>query len=201
MRLFAAVMPPERVMRELDHAVRELHGLPDADALRWTERAGWHLTLAFLGEVAGELLPALGERLDRAARRHEPYRSALAGGGHFGDRTLWAAVAGADPARLAGSVEAAARRAGVAVAAEHRFHAHLTLARQRTHGQVRLRPFAQALAGFAGTPWTVDAVALVRSHAPATGVPGAQPRYEVLRTCPLGREAGPLVSVRGSQDP
>jgi 2'-5' RNA ligase len=89
--------------------------------------------------------------------------------------------------RLAESAQAAARRAGVTVAAEHGFHPHLTLARQRHLGTVPLRPFADALGGFTGTPWTADGIALVRSHAPAPGVPGAQPRYETLRTSPLGR--------------
>lgn len=188
MRLFVAVLPPEGPLGELDGAVRvRLRGLPGTDGLRWTERAGWHLTLAFLGEVAEELLPELAERLDRAARRHEPHDLGLAGGGRFGDRALWAGVAGADMRRLAESAQAAARRAGVTVAAEHGFRPHLTLARQRHLGTVPLRPFADALGGFTGTPWTADGIALVRSHAPAPGVPGAQPRYETLRTSPLGR--------------
>ena len=182
-----AVMPPEDALEQLDRAVRGLRGLPGADELRWTERAGWHLTLAFLGEVAEELLPELGERLDRAARRHDPYDLGLADGGRFGDRTLWAGLTGADLRRLAGSAGAAARKAGAEIAAEHGFHAHLTLARQRPHGRVALRPFADALGGFAGTPWTAGAIALVRSHAPTPGVPGAQPRYETLRISPLGR--------------
>lgn len=188
MRLFVAVVPPESALGELDGVIQgALRPLPGAGELRWTERAGWHLTLAFLGEVAEDLLPGLGERLDRAARRYEPYGLGLAGGGRFGDRTLWAGVAGADMHRLAESVQAAARRAGVADAAEHAFHAHLTLARQRKRGTVPLRPFADALAGFTGTPWTADGIALVRSHAPEPGAPGAQPRYETLRASPLGR--------------
>ncbi|WP_459182271.1 RNA 2',3'-cyclic phosphodiesterase [Streptomyces sp.] len=187
MRLFVAVVPPEDALRELEQAARGLRGLPGADELRWTERAGWHLTLAFLGEVPEALLPELGERLDRAARRHEPYDLGLAGAGRFGDRTLWAGLTGGDLRRLAGSAGAAARKAGVEITAEHGFHAHLTLARQRPHGRIPLRPFADELSDFAGTPWTADAITLVRSHAPTPGMPGAQPRYEALRTCPLGR--------------
>jgi RNA 2',3'-cyclic 3'-phosphodiesterase len=47
MRLFAAVLPPDEVIRELGAVVDELRKLPAADGLRWTGRAGWHFTLAF----------------------------------------------------------------------------------------------------------------------------------------------------------
>lgn len=192
-----AVMPPGVALTELGDAVDALRALPGADGLRWTERAGWHVTLAFLGEVGEDLLPGLVERLDRAARRHHPFGTGLAGGGRFGDRTLWAGLDGRsrpdgrngqEMARVAEAAQAAARRAGVHYEDEHgRFHAHLTLARQRGHhGRVGLRPFTDALAAFRGTPWTADSIALVRSHPPAPGMPGAQPRYERLRTCPLG---------------
>ena len=59
MRLFAAVLPPEPVLTELGARVDALHRLPGADTLRWTERPGWHLTLAFFGEVTDEVRPGL----------------------------------------------------------------------------------------------------------------------------------------------
>ncbi len=183
-----AVLPPGAALAELADAVDALRALPGADGLRWTERAGWHVTLAFLGEVDEALLPALVERLERAARRHPPCRVRLGRGGRFGDRTLWAGLDGDDLGGAAAAARAAARRAGVRHEDEHgAFHAHLTLARQRS-GRVRvgLRPFTDALGAFSGTPWTAGAVRLVRSHPPTPGVPGAQPRYETVRTCPLG---------------
>jgi 2'-5' RNA ligase len=69
MRLFAAVLPPVEVVRELAAEVAELRRLPGADGMRWTERAGWHFTLAFYGEVDDELVPELTARLGRAASR------------------------------------------------------------------------------------------------------------------------------------
>ncbi|RFU85289.1 RNA 2',3'-cyclic phosphodiesterase, partial [Streptomyces triticagri] len=94
MRLFVAVLPPESVADELAAEVAVLQGRPEADGLRWTGRAGWHFTLAFLGEVPEDVLPGLETRLGRAARRTEPFPLALRGGGRFGDRALWAGVSG-----------------------------------------------------------------------------------------------------------
>lgn len=181
MRLFAAVLPPPGAVDELGTAVAALHRLPGAGQLRWTPRAGWHFTLAFLGEVGDGPLPALRDGLAAAAQRHAPCELWLSGGGRFGDRALWAGAAGETGrlAELADSVQAAARQAGVDPAQEHAYTPHLTLARSR--GRVDLGPYAAALGGFLGTPWSADTLALVRSH-PA---PGA--RYETVATWPLGR--------------
>ncbi|MYS48899.1 RNA 2',3'-cyclic phosphodiesterase, partial [Streptomyces sp. SID6013] len=73
MRLFAAVLPPEDVTASLAAEVAVLRGLPGADGLRWTGRPGWHLTLAFYGEVGDDAVPDLSARLERAARRTEPF--------------------------------------------------------------------------------------------------------------------------------
>ncbi|MEU1277272.1 RNA 2',3'-cyclic phosphodiesterase [Streptomyces sp. NPDC005805] len=185
MRLFAAVLPPPAVADELAEALVPLHALPGADGLRWTERAGWHLTLAFLGEVEDALLPELAERLGRAAHRTPPFPLRLHRGGRFGRRALWTGAAGGvdELRRLAERAGAAARRAGVDMGGPERFTAHLTLARARA--DLDLRPYAEALAGFEGTPWQVDRMALVRSHPPAGGVPGERPRYEVADSWPL----------------
>ncbi|MGW7052163.1 RNA 2',3'-cyclic phosphodiesterase [Streptomyces sp. NPDC054887] len=188
MRLFAAVLPPADAVDELAVAVRRLHTLPGHDGLRWTGHDGWHFTLAFLGEVDGELLPSVEERLARAASRHEPFPLSVHGGGHFGRRALWAGAAGGlDAMRLlAGRADAAARRAGVAMEEHRAYKAHLTVARTRTGFDTDLRPYVDVLAGFEGTAWTVRELALVRSNPPTAGVPGAQPRYEPLRRWPLG---------------
>ncbi|QDQ12195.1 RNA 2',3'-cyclic phosphodiesterase [Streptomyces spectabilis] len=180
MRLFVAVLPPEPVVAELSGRVADLRRLPGADALRWTERAGWHLTLAFLGEVDDRVVPDLTARLERAAGRTAPFPLALHGGGRFGDRALWAGVAGgvAELRLLAGRAEAAGRRAGAGAAAGRGFHPHLTLARGR--GTADLVPFVEALAGFEGVGWEVGELSLVRSHLPPGGVAGARPRYEPL---------------------
>ncbi|MEN8649315.1 RNA 2',3'-cyclic phosphodiesterase [Streptomyces sp. 21So2-11] len=187
MRLFAAVLPPAGAVDELGLAVDRLQTLPDADELRWTARAGWHFTLAFLGEVDDALLPAVKEHLGRAAARQEPFPLRIDSGGHFGQRALWAGASGGlDPMRrLAERADAAARRAGVTMEEHRTYRAHLTVARSRT-GETDLRPYVAALGGFEGAGWTVGELALVRSNLPAAEVRAEEPRYETVAAWALG---------------
>ncbi|OKK16887.1 2'-5' RNA ligase [Streptomyces sp. CB00455] len=182
MRLFAAVLPPEAAVAELAEAVDPLRD----DRLKWTGRAGWHFTLAFLGEVRDEVLPELHARLARAAHRTAPFGLRLHGAGHFGAHALWAGAAGdLDAMRLlAERADAAARRAGVPMDRHRRYTPHLTLGRSRDGAA--LDPYLEALSGFEGTAWRVDTLSLVRSNLPVSGVPGERPRYETTASWPLG---------------
>jgi 2'-5' RNA ligase len=186
MRLFAAVVPPETVTAELAGEVERLRTLPGADRLHWTAQASWHFTLAFYGEVEDELVPELSRRLGRAAHRHQPFELRLAGGGRFARSVVWAGADGdPDPMRrLADSAAEGARRAGVPMEDHRPYEPHLTIARNRT--RMSLRPYADALADFEGSPWTVERLRLVRSNLPKSGEPGEPPRYETLEAWLLG---------------
>ncbi|MFI6491328.1 RNA 2',3'-cyclic phosphodiesterase [Streptomyces sp. NPDC050564] len=186
MRLFAAVLPPEGVVRELASEVDELERLPGAEALRWTGRPGWHFTLAFYGEVDEENVPDLSERLARAAHRTDPFPVSLRGGGHFGGRALWVGVAGdlGTMRLLADRADAAARKAGIPMGHHRPYHPHLTVARSRA--SARFEAYVTALGAFEGQEWTVGELCLVRSRLPKSGVPGEQPRYETVARWPLG---------------
>lgn len=177
MRLFVAVVPPAEPLQELEAALAPVRG--SVPALRWSAPAGWHLTLAFLGDVGEDRLPDLSARLRRAAGRAAPFEIGLRGGGRFGRQVLWTGVGGDTTAltRLAASVAAAARRAGIPVE-DRPYKPHLTLARSRT--PIDLRPLADSLQHFQGTAWTVRHVELMRS------VLGPEPRYEPLLAEPLG---------------
>lgn len=183
MRLFVAVDVPEAALEHLDAAVaavRDVHR-----GLRWVPSGRWHLTLAFLGEVDDGTLDRLTTRLERVSRRHRPLTLRFAGAGRFSSRVLWAGVQGdRDELRhLAGSVSAAARKAGLLV--DDRVHRpHVTLARGRTTS-LDLRPLVAALAGYEGPDWVASSISLVRSHL------GPDPRYEVLRSWPLGGDGSP----------
>ncbi|MEV5428425.1 RNA 2',3'-cyclic phosphodiesterase [Streptomyces sp. NPDC052701] len=187
MRLFAAVLPPDDVTGELAAEVAALRRLPRADGLRWTGRPGWHFTLAFYGEVDGGLVPELSARLERAARRTDPFPLAVRGGGQFGHgRALWAGADGdlRTLRLLAERCEAAARKAGLPMGEHRRYKAHLTVARSREAADVRA--YVAALDAFTSRTWTVRDLVLVRSNLPRSGVPGEQPRYEAVARWPLG---------------
>ena len=195
MRLFAALLPPERVLGELGSVVDELRRLPGAEALRWTGRPGWHFTLAFYGEVDDDVVPELSARLERVARGSEPFGLAVRGGGQFGEgRALWAGVEGdlAAMGLLAERCEGAAREAGARMREHRRYRAHLTVARSRE--AVDVRPYLERLDEFAGRVWTVGEVVLVRSNLPMSGVPGPagvsgeEPRYEAVARWALGAD-------------
>jgi 2'-5' RNA ligase len=191
MRLFVAVTPPQDALAELDAAVAALRA--DWPGLRWAGPDKWHVTLAFLGEVADERLADLSERLARAAGRYHALRLHIGRGGAFPSpakaRVLCAHIdsdpqALSDLRRLAASVAAAARRAGAPPPDEgRRYRPHLTLARSKQ--PAKLGPLVAILSGFSGMAWDATTVELIRSHA------GSQPRYETIGTwrlrAPLNR--------------
>ncbi len=94
-RLFVALTPPDAVVGELRASTAALREL--APDLRWTRPEQWHVTLAFLGEVADEVVDELARRLNRAAARYPPLSLAFGGGGRFGHRVLWTGVRGSPP--------------------------------------------------------------------------------------------------------
>jgi 2'-5' RNA ligase len=134
MRLFAALIPPEEALEDLDDF---LDVRREAAPFRWTQADQVHVTLAFLADVPVRSLDELVERLGRAAARRTPFPTAIAGGGAFPDagraRVLWAGLdldeAGrTELSRLATGARAAAGKSGIAVDGQ-RFRPHLTVGR------------------------------------------------------------------------
>src|SRR5258708_31184361 len=144
MRLFAAVTPPPDALAEFDSAVGALRA--DWPGLRWAGLDKWHVTLAFLGEVADERLPDLTERLERAASRQRALRLRCGRGGAFPSpakaRVLCAHIDGepqvlSDLRRLAASGAPAARRAGAPPPDEgRRYPPHRTPATSQQPGKL-----------------------------------------------------------------
>jgi 2'-5' RNA ligase len=192
MRLFVALAAPPAVLGDLDGAVaRHRAARP---GLRWTGRPDWHVTLAFLGDVAGPVVPPLAAELERAAARHPPLPLRFAGAGAFPAapraNVLWCGLTGGDDVlaaltSLAASVAAAATRAGAPPPDAGRpFRPHLTLARCRPPADVR--DLVSALGPYEGPLWRADRVHLVRSR------PGGQPRYTTVGSWSLsGDTLGP----------
>ncbi|MBV2152467.1 RNA 2',3'-cyclic phosphodiesterase [Kitasatospora sp. SUK 42] len=191
MRLFVAVLPPVVALQGLFDAVAPVRGLPGADRLRWTTVEGWHLTLAFLGQVQAERLPELETGLAAVAEAHPVHRLRIAGSGRFGDRVLWAGIEGQTWAlrRLAEAVaEATADVTGETDA--FAFHPHLTLARagsSRGHRRAvqrvaaaELDALAAALADYRGPEWEAAELHLMKSD-----LDGGFAHYESLRSWAL----------------
>ncbi|RBM17768.1 RNA 2',3'-cyclic phosphodiesterase [Streptomyces sp. PT12] len=157
-RLFAAVLPSRAAMAEVARAADALLAVPGAQRLRWRDRAGWHVTLAFYGDLAADQVLALTGRLAEVARESEPFGLRLAGGGTFGDSTLWVGLGGQTVAlaRLAAAV-------GPGVEEHDEYRPHLTLARA-PRPPVPLAPFAAPLSGFSGARWPVERIVLMRSE-------------------------------------
>jgi len=181
-RLFVGLALPPAVLDDLDAACAPFR--PLRDDLRWTSREAWHITLAFLGEVTDLSLTRLLPRLERAARRHQPFSLSLSGAGAFPGsaraNVLWSGLSGdrRELGDLAASVSAAARRAGAAPPdAGRRFQPHLTLARCRAPADVR--SIVAALEGYQGPRWTTEEIYLIRSRLTE------HPRYEMVGTWKL----------------
>jgi len=179
-RLFVAARPPAATIVDLEALVTPLRAAHPE--LAWTLPAQWHLTLVFLAEVASERLPELERRLERVAGRHPPARVWFGGAGRFGDRVLFVTVAGDTAAlrRLAGSVQAAARRIGLDVE-DRPYRAHLTLARARSGSGVRA--LTTAVGAFRGVEWPVAQIELVRSR--LGQAPDQHAVHDTLGTWPL----------------
>jgi 2'-5' RNA ligase len=177
--LFVGIDPPATAQ---DHLAETIAGLAVVAAgARVTARTLWHVTLAFIGEVPDERVPAAVAALDRAVDGQPPVSVRIAGGGRFGRgrfTILWVGVHG-DLRPLRRAVTAQLKRARLPYD-DKRFHPHLTLARpgDRVPAQDVERDVG-ALAGYAGPEWPVRELSLVRSHL------GPKPVYETLHVAAL----------------
>jgi 2'-5' RNA ligase len=179
MRLFVALMMPPELRGPLGLAQAML-----PPPLRPVHPEDLHLTLAFAGEVAGDVAADLDLALGALRAASFPLR--IAGLDVFGrpPRSAHAMVETA-PAlvHLRGKVLRALRAAGLDTLHEA-FRPHVTLARFAERGIDAGRIGAWAAAGLpmACPPFAVSEFALCRSH-PGGG--GDAPRYEVLVRYPL----------------
>ena len=192
-RLFVAIHPPPAALTDLATVVDALRvSLAHAPghSTRLTRREGWHVTVAFLGEVAAAKVDRATRALQAVAERTEPMRLRLAGGGTFGGRRnpiLWVGLTGDVAAlKLLGTaMRQALRRARLPVD-DRPLRPHLTLARPGS----RVPPEAIAgdvttLAGYQGPQWSVTELSLMLSEIHQTPA-GPVPRYTALASAPLG---------------
>jgi 2'-5' RNA ligase len=187
--LFVAAYPTAAAMDDFAECIASLHvGLASARGVnaRIAARHLWHVTLAFLGDVADDRRDSAAAALDAAATRFDGPRPALrlAGGGTFGRgrfALLWVGVDGdvSGLRSLAGTVRAELRRARLPFDRKP-FRAHLTVARPGDRiPRPDLSDDVATLKSYQGPEWTVDDVCLVESHL------GPKPSHEVVARAPL----------------
>jgi 2'-5' RNA ligase len=199
MRLFVAIVPPPAVLAELARRLAPLQAEAEP-GLRWTSRESWHITLAFLGEVADPVIPELKTRLAAVATGHPAPELSLRSGGCFPRAArAWAVTAGVHGPpgvpptgtgpldALAAAVAAAAREAGAPPPADDPpFRAHLTIARLRPAGNVSSLLGRLAFMPFGS--WRAADLRLIRSR--LGGAPDGAPAYAELARFPLGGPPG-----------
>ncbi|HEV7671563.1 MAG TPA: RNA 2',3'-cyclic phosphodiesterase [Thermoanaerobaculia bacterium] len=197
-RLFVAIEIPEAVQSEVGRRIEPLRESLSADGkTRWVDPRGLHLTVLFLGDIAADLVPWLGEELAAACAPRTPFELALHGAGTFPParpaRVAWVGMTA--PPELHVLVSALSAAAGEAIghpAEERPFVPHLTVARCREPWQrPAIATFTSAFSGPIGEPFAVSEAVLVRSHLGETvrrsdGTEGRGSRHEVLRRMPLG---------------
>jgi 2'-5' RNA ligase len=181
-RCFVAVPAPPDLRLALEDAVagwRREAGAPD---LRWADPAGWHLTLAFLGQTDAAQIPALAATLDEVVAAAVPFTISTGRLGAFprpgAALSAWLGIEDLDGhlRDLAAAVQAAVldpdRRRPL--------RAHLTLGRSRARRGEPLAGWLESRS-FPAMPIGVSEVVLYRSHL------GRGPaRYERLAAAALG---------------
>ena len=185
-RCFVAVPIGDALRAGLERSVSTWRAADDAPNLRWTDPAGWHLTLVFLGATAPPLVPELVAAVTGVARDETAFQLESGGVGAFprprAAQTVWYGVA--DPGRRLSALAGALATALGQDPGSRPFRPHLTLAHSRG-GPLAIGSWLAALEPPRGTI-TVASVDLMRSHL------GRGPaRYEALASVPL-RGAGSM---------
>lgn len=149
----------------------------------------WHVTVAFLGDVALSRLELATEAVRAGASETETFDLRIADGGTFGRGTstvLWAGVAGDVAALQAMSVGVRNRLQWARLPYDNKpLRPHLTIARPGIKLQAAaLATDTAALGGYSGPTWPVDSVHLLLSEMVKTPT-GPQPHYTTLATVQL----------------
>lgn len=183
-RLFFAVPLPNPTKAPIEGLLPEIsRAIPDA---RVAAPAGWHLTLAFLGQVRPESAADVVKVGETAVAGLSQASLRLEGAGGFPNerraRVLWAGVAGDVDvlASLAAKLASESRAAGLRFE-ERELHPHLTLARLPRPAPIPV-PIIQRIgeAAAASPPWQAGELCCYRSTLTRNGA-----RYQVVRTFPL----------------
>lgn len=136
-RRFVAVGLPDTLRGVVRDAVGVVRG--DLQGLRFTDPGGWHVTLAFLGELPDERVPDVVDAVRVAiAEAGVPRQLEVRGAGSFGDSVLWCGVIDEPDgilSRCADAVQRGCAERGLDVA-RRPLTPHITIARRRARRRV-----------------------------------------------------------------
>lgn len=177
MKLFAAIRPPEFVIRQL---VRHQKGVSGA---KWSDPEKLHITLGYFGEVDDEYAEILDTEL---ARQHMTgFDVLLKGAGHFGSSEPHAIWVGVEPSSHLSALHRHCRRAARAAKIEmetRNYLPHITLAYLKRDPAIdRIVAFEKRLAEFQAGPFLVDEFFLYSSWQSKNG----PNKYKVEASYPL----------------
>jgi RNA 2',3'-cyclic 3'-phosphodiesterase len=181
-RLFVALPVPDHV-RALAHAAAA-PARDDHPELTWTRPEGWHLTVAFLGDVevarVDEVEQVVGAAITGAGLA--PPSCRLAGADRFDSRALYLAVEDAPAGAIAslGEVVQTALATASLPVRRRPVRPHLTLARASRRGAAVTDEVVAAVAGV-DARWEASSVELVRSE-----LGDGPARYVTVTSWPLG---------------
>jgi 2'-5' RNA ligase len=187
-RSFVAIELPSPIRQAIAARVDDLR--PRLPPARWVAAAELHLTVAFLGEIGEESLPAIGSALGPVFAATPPLRLRLDGAGTFPpSRPARVAWIGVDSDGDLGAVERQARSALDSVLErpleDRPYHAHVTVARpRRPWKRSAIDGFREGFAGLAGE-WPAPRVVLMESRLGG----GGGERYRVRQQYPIGEAA------------
>jgi 2'-5' RNA ligase len=173
-RTFIALPIPASLKAKLERLQRLIApSLPDA---RWVEPAGFHITLAFLGDVDDLHLSSVCNAVAESVRGFSPIDLTIRSLGAFPDmsrpRVFWVGIEGdlEELAALQAAVFAGAETAGYRPDAE-KFRPHITLGRMKVkRGQeVDVTPLEAHYRTWAAGVFTADSVVTYASTGAADG--------------------------------
>ncbi|HLU28850.1 MAG TPA: RNA 2',3'-cyclic phosphodiesterase [Glycomyces sp.] len=203
-RLFAALPLPDNAVSDLAEVVSDLNiarrgGSPGRPGLmnrrpaqgnRLVRSQNWHLTVAYLGDVAVDRTTETSDVLAAACRAFEPLRLCVSGGGRFGRGRYSVVYAGLDGdvarlVQLVHRIRAGLNAAGLPVD-QKQYRPHVTLARpgDRVTNQQAAQDLL-TLRRYYGPSWTARRVVLYKSDY-GTRSGSEQPNYTAVATMPLG---------------
>lgn len=181
LRLFVAARVPDDRLNDLDELVAPLRAkLTNA---RWTDPAGQHLTLKFLGWTPSDRLDAVVQTCKMVAAGRAKSELSFTGLGAFPSRTrirvLWVGVDDPDRALVLAAGDLDGSFESIGIPAEGRdYTPHLTLARFKI--PIPLKSGFPTIDTSVIEPFGFDELTLFRSHLSPKGA-----RYEALDSFPL----------------